>query len=174
MLTAADNVSDFRGTIAAEAVFTRCARKLLAQAPRLADPEIDIVRCAHFHRHQAHYRNATFTECENSCIIYLFTYLLILGKTRSVMYKLNKLWKNKRISIETKKRLMSTLVWPVATYGCESWTTKKEVLKKIQSFEMAGYRKILRVSWVQKRTNDSVLAEIGNDLELVRSTQCQG
>jgi len=64
LLTAADNVSDFRGTIAAEAVFTLCARKLLAQAPRAADPEIDIVRCALFHRHQVHYRNATLTQCE--------------------------------------------------------------------------------------------------------------
>ena len=90
-----------------------------------------------------------------------------------VMYKLDKLWKNKRISVETKKRLMSTLVWPVVTYGCESWTMKKEVLKKIQSFEMAGYRKILRVSWVQKRTNDSVLAEIGNDLELLPNVKAR-
>jgi len=53
-------------------------------------------------------------------------------------------------------------------YGCKSWSwMNKKVLEKIQSLEMSRFRKILRISWIQKRTNDSVLAGISNDLELV-------
>ena len=70
---------------------------------------------------------------------------------------LNKLWKCHGIPIETKLRLQNALVWPVATFGCESWTVRKEEETRINAFEMKGLRKILRVSWAAKKTNEWVL-----------------
>jgi len=52
-----------------------------------------------------------------------------------------------------KIRLMKVLVWPAATYGCESWTLKKNEETHLDAFEMKGLRKILRVLWVAKKTN---------------------
>ena len=53
-------------------------------------------------------------------------------------------------------RLLKALVWPVAVYGCESWTLRTADEKRIQAFEMRGLRQTLRVSWTAKRTNDWV------------------
>ena len=59
---------------------------------------------------------------------------------------LQKIWKSLSIPISTKMRLMKALVWPVATYGCESWTLRKNEETRLDAFEMKGQRKILRVS----------------------------
>ena len=56
------------------------------------------------------------------------------------------------IPISTKIRRMNALVWPVATYGCESWTLRKNDKTRLDAFEMKGLRKILRVSWTAKKT----------------------
>jgi len=66
----------------------------------------------------------------------------------------------------TKVRLLKALVWPVAVYGCESWTLRTADEKRIQAFEMRGLRQILRVPWTAKRTNDWVLdkAEVSRNL----------
>jgi len=63
---------------------------------------------------------------------------------------LQKIWKSHSIPISTKIRLMNVLIWPVATYGCESWTLRKNEETCIDAFEMKGLRKILRVSWTAK------------------------
>ena len=68
-----------------------------------------------------------------------------------------KIWKTQSIPIPTKIRLLKALVWPVATYGCESWTLKKNKVIRLDAFEMKGLRKILRVSWTAKKTNEWVL-----------------
>jgi len=52
---------------------------------------------------------------------------------------------------------MKALVWPVATYGCESWTLRKNEETRLDAFEMKGLRKVLRVSWTAKKTNEWVL-----------------
>jgi len=52
---------------------------------------------------------------------------------------------------------MRALVWPVATYGCESWTPRKNEETRLDAFEMKGLRKILQVSWIAKKTNEWVL-----------------
>ena len=57
------------------------------------------------------------------------------------------------IPISTKIRLMKALVWPVATYGCESWTLRKNEETRLDAFEMKGLKKIVRVSWTAKKTN---------------------
>jgi hypothetical protein len=72
------------------------------------------------------------------------------------MIKLTKLWKNKAISPKTKVQLMRALVWPVATYGCEAWTLKKEEERLIQAFENKCMRKLLRISWTEMLLNERV------------------
>jgi len=56
---------------------------------------------------------------------------------------------------------MKALVWPVATYSCESWTLRKNDETGLDAFEMKGLRRILRVSWTAKKTNESVLNKAG-------------
>ena len=76
--------------------------------------------------------------------------------------KLNKmapLWKSQ--STELKWRTLKACIFPVAIYGCEAWTISKTDEKKITSFEMKCYRKILRISWTERKTNASVLEQLG-------------
>ena len=84
-----------------------------------------------------------------------------LSKGHAIGASLNKLWKSHGIPIETKLKLQKSLVWPVATYGCESWTVRKDEVTRINAFEMKGLRKILRVSWVAKKTNEWILETAG-------------
>ena len=60
---------------------------------------------------------------------------------------------------------MKVLVWPVATYGCESWTLRKNEETRVDAFEMKGLRKIVRVSWTAKKTNEWVLINAGVNRE---------
>jgi len=62
---------------------------------------------------------------------------------------------------------MKALVWPVATYGCESWTLRKNEETRLDAFEMKGLRRILRVSWTAKKTNEKVLNKAGVNRELL-------
>jgi len=64
------------------------------------------------------------------------------------------MWKSHSIPISTKIRLMKALVWPVATYGYESWTLRKNEQTRLDAFETKLLRKILWVSWIAKKTND--------------------
>ena len=68
--------------------------------------------------------------------------------------------------MSTKIRLMKALVWPVATYGYESWTLRKNEETRTDTFEMKGLRKILWVSWTAKKTNEWVLNKAGVKREL--------
>ena len=78
--------------------------------------------------------------------------------------KLQKLWKSN--SLKTKLRALKTTIFPVATYGCESWVITKADAKKINAFEMKCYRRILRISWCDRIKNEEVL-------ERVNIKQCQ-
>ena len=89
---------------------------------------------------------------------------LALG--RAAMAALNKIWKDKNISTQTKIRLVKALVFPVVTYGCETWTVKKYEQSRIDAFELWCWRRLLRISWTEKRTNKSVLDEISTDMPL--------
>lgn len=85
-----------------------------------------------------------------------------LSKGQAIGASLNKLWKSHGIPIGTKLRLQKALVWPVATYGCESWTVRQDEEARINAFEMKGLRKILRVSWIAKKTNDGYWRQLGS------------
>ena len=73
--------------------------------------------------------------------------------------------------ISTKTRLMKTLVWPLATYGSESWTHRKNDKTRLDAFEMKGLRKILRFSWTAKKTNEWVLNKAGVKRELLHAVK---
>ena len=90
-----------------------------------------------------------------------------LGAARSAISSLSTLWKDRALSRSIKLRLLKSLVWPIATYGAESWTLKKDSIKKLEAFEMYGYRRILRVSWTEHRTNHSILEELRTTRQLV-------
>jgi hypothetical protein len=69
--------------------------------------------------------------------------------------------------LETKIRLMDALVFPVATYGAETWTTRKADIKKIEAFENWCWRNMLRISWTEKRTNASIQQQLNIKTSLV-------
>ena len=68
---------------------------------------------------------------------------------------------------------MKALVWPVATYGCESWTLRKNEETRLDAFEMKGVRKILRVSWTAKKTNDWVPNKAGVKREMLDTVKAR-
>ena len=70
------------------------------------------------------------------------------------------IWKDKDITITTKCRLVNALVFPVVLYGCESWTIRKAERRRIDSFELWCWRRLLRIPWTARRTNKSVIEEI--------------
>ena len=80
---------------------------------------------------------------------------------RSALISLDKFWKHRSINKSTKLKLLKTLVWPIALYGCETWTLRKCDTARLNAFEMCCYRRMLSISWRQHRTNDSVLLEMG-------------
>src|SRR3981081_604879 len=75
-----------------------------------------------------------------------------------------------RMNIELKKKIVTTVVWPVALYGCETWTMTKEECRRLEAFEMWGWRRMRKVSWTEKKSNESVLQEVGERcfLETIR------
>ena len=83
---------------------------------------------------------------------------LLLG--RKVMTNLDSIWKSRDITLPTKVRLVKAMVFPVVMYGCESWTIKKAEHWRIDAFELWCWRRLLRVLWTARRSNQSVLKEI--------------
>ena len=83
---------------------------------------------------------------------------LLLG--RQVMTNLYSILKNKDITLPTKVRLVKAMVFPVVMYGCESWTIKKAECRRIDAFELWCWRRLLRVPWTARRSNQSILKEI--------------
>ena len=83
---------------------------------------------------------------------------LLLG--RKVMSNLDSILKSRDITLPTKVRLVMAMVFPVVMYGCESWTVKKAECRKIDAFELWCWRRLLRVPWTARRSNQSILKEI--------------
>ena len=86
---------------------------------------------------------------------------LLLG--RKVMTNLDSILKSRGITLLTKVHLVKAMVLPVVIYGCESWTTKKTVHEQINTFELWCWRRILRVPWTARRSNQSFLKEISHE-----------
>ena len=83
---------------------------------------------------------------------------LLLG--RKVMTNLDRILKSKDITLPTKVHLVKAMVFPVVMYGCESWTVKKAEYRGIDAFELWCCRRLLRVPWAARRSNQSILKEI--------------
>ena len=79
---------------------------------------------------------------------------------RKVMTNLDSILKSRDIILPTKVRLVKAMVFPVVMYGCESWTAKKAECRKIDTFVLWYWRRLLRVPWAARRSNQSILKEI--------------
>ena len=82
------------------------------------------------------------------------------------MTNLDSILKSIDITLSTKIRLVKAMVFPVVMYGCESWTIKKAEHKRIDAFELRCWRRLLRVHWTARRSNQSILKEISPEYSL--------
>ena len=89
---------------------------------------------------------------------------LLLG--RKVMTNLDKILKSRDITLPTKVHLVKAMVFPVVMYGCESWTVKKAERRRIDAFELFCWKRLLRVPWTAKRSNQSIRKEISPECSL--------
>ena len=83
---------------------------------------------------------------------------LLLG--RKLMTNVDSILKSREITLPAKVRLVKAMVFPVVMYGCESWTVKKAKCRRIDAFELWCWRRLLRVPWTARRSNQSILKEI--------------
>ena len=90
---------------------------------------------------------------------------LLLGK--KVMTNLDSIFKKRDITLPTKVHLVKAMVFPMVMYGCESWTVKKAECQKVDAFDLWRWRRLLRVPWTARRSNQPIIKEIspGGSLE---------
>ena len=89
---------------------------------------------------------------------------LLLG--RKAMTNLDSILKSRDITLLTRICLVKAMVFPVVMYGCESWTIKKAECRRIDAFELGCWRRLLRVPWTARRSNQSILKEISPEYSL--------
>ena len=89
---------------------------------------------------------------------------LLLG--RKVMTNLDSIFKSRDIILPTKVRLVKAMAFPVVMYGCESWTVKKAERRRLDAFEVWCWRRLLRVPWTTRRSNQSILKKISPGISL--------
>ena len=82
------------------------------------------------------------------------------------MTNLDSIFKSRDITLPTKVLLVKAMVFPVVMYGCESWTVKKAECRRINAFEVWCWRRLLRVPWTARRSNQSILKEINPGISL--------
>ena len=85
---------------------------------------------------------------------------------RKVMTNLDSILKSRDVTLPTKVHLVMAMIFPVVMYGCESWTVKKAERQKIDGFELWCWRRLLRVPWTARRSNQSILKEISTGWSL--------
>ena len=82
------------------------------------------------------------------------------------MTNLDSIFKSRDITLPTKVHLVKAMIFPVIRYGCESWTVKKAECQRIDAFELWCWRRLLRVPWTARRSNQSILKEISSEYSL--------
>ena len=111
-----------------------------------------------------------FLELQNHCRWFDCSHeikgCLLLG--RKAMTNLDSILKSRDITLPTNVCLVKVIVFPVVMYGCESWTIKKAEHRRIEAFELWCWRRLLRVSWTARRSNQSILKEINPEYSLQR------
>ena len=101
---------------------------------------------------------------DSDCSHGIFKRCLLLG--RKAMTNLDSISKSRHITLPTKVCIVKTTVFPVVTYGCESWSIKKAECWRIDAFELWCWRRFLRVPWTARRSNQSILKEINPEYSL--------
>ena len=89
---------------------------------------------------------------------------LLLG--RKVLTNLDSIFKSRDMTLPTKVRVVKAMVFPVVMHGCESWTVKKAEHRRIDAFELWCWRRLLRISWTARRSNQSIRKEISPGISL--------
>ena len=97
---------------------------------------------------------------------------LLLG--RIVMTNLDSILKSRDITLPTKVCLVKAMVFPVVMYGCESWTVKKTERRRTDAFELWCWRRLLRVPWTARRSNQFILKEISPEYSLEGRIEAEG
>ena len=87
---------------------------------------------------------------------------------RKVLTNLDSILKSRHITLLTKVSLVKAMVFPVALYGCECWTIKQAECQRIDAFKLWCWRRLLRVPWIARRSNQSILKEINPEYSLER------
>ena len=98
------------------------------------------------------------TTADDDCTLEIKRHLLL---ERRAMTNLDSILKSRDITLPTNIRLVKAMVFPVVMYGCESWTLKKAECQRIDAFELWCWRRLLRIPWTARRSNQSILKEIG-------------
>ena len=88
------------------------------------------------------------------------------------MTSLDSTFKSRDVTLPTKVHLVKAMVFPVVMYGCESWTVTKAECQRIDAFELWCWRRLLRVPWTARRSNQSILKEISPGISLEGIMQC--
>ena len=91
---------------------------------------------------------------------------------RKVMTNLDSIFKSRDITLPTKVHLVKAMVFPVVMYGCESWSIKKSECQRIDAFELCCWRRLLRVPWTARRSNQSILKEISSECWVLSHLTC--
>ena len=100
---------------------------------------------------------------DGDCLHEMIRYLL-LG--RKAMTNLDSIVKSRDVTLLTEVHIAKTMVFPVVMYGCESWTIRKAECQRIDAFELWCWRRLLRVPWITRRSNQSILKEISPEYSL--------
>ena len=80
-----------------------------------------------------------------------------IGMAESAFYRRKKILTSKNINLATRKRLLKMYIWRVAMYGCETWSTTKNDVKRLEALEMWGWRRMEKVRWTDRKTNEEIL-----------------
>ena len=105
-----------------------------------------------------------FLRFQNHCRWWLAKRHLLLG--RKAMTNLDNILKSRDITLPTKVCIVQVMVFPVVMYGCESWTIKRAECQRIDHFELWWWRRLLKVPWTARRSNQSILKEISPEYSL--------
>ena len=106
----------------------------------------------------------TLNKYHNYCWEKKIKRCLLLG--RNIMTNLDSILKSRDITLPTKIHLVKAMVFPVVMYGCENWTIKKAECQRIDAFELWCWRRLLKVPWTARRSNQSILEEISPERSL--------
>ena len=109
-----------------------------------------------------HYFTSVWDEC-TYVVIWAFFGIAFLWDWNE---NLNSIWKSRDITLPTKVHLVKAMVFPVVMYGCENWTIKKAEHQRIDAFELWCWKRLLRVPWTARRSNQSILKEISPEYSL--------